>query len=249
MQASTCSTRTRTPPRRRSARARGQPLPLHRLPQHRAGRAARRAARTGEGPRMTATAGRARTRRRSAATAAARRTSASSPAAPAGPTTSRCPGCCTWPWCAARSPTRRSPASTPTAAKAAPNVVAVFTGADLADEPGRAASTPGRSRPTRSPRRTRRCAVDRVAFAGEIVAVVVARTRRRGPRRRRARRRRLRGAARPPSTSRRPPQDEVLAHPDLGTNKSRVLAVRLRRGRHRRQRRRGDREGPRPTAS
>ena len=43
------------------------------------------------------------------------------------------------------------------AAKAAPNVVAVLTGADLADEPGRAASTPGRSPPTRSPRPTCRC--------------------------------------------------------------------------------------------
>ena len=46
----------------------------------------------------------------------------------------------------------------------------------LADEPGRAASTPGRSptdqvAPTHLP-----IAVDRVAFAGEIVAVVVART-------------------------------------------------------------------------
>ena len=35
------------------------------------------------------------------------------------------------------------------AAKAATNVVAVFTGKDLGEEPGRAASTPGRSRPTR----------------------------------------------------------------------------------------------------
>ena len=35
------------------------------------------------------------------------------------------------------------------AAKAAPNVVAVLTGADLAEDAGRAASTPGRSRPTR----------------------------------------------------------------------------------------------------
>ena len=94
--------------------------------------------------------------------------------------------------------------------------------------PGRRCPTPGRSRPTRRPpappadrRRPRRLRRrDR-------------RRRRRphrgcGPRRRRAGRRRLRRAAGRRSTSRRPPTDAVLAHPDLGTNKSRVLAVRLR---------------------
>ncbi len=39
--------------------------------------------------------------------------------------------------------------------------------------------------------------------------------------------------------------DTVLAHPDLGTNKSRLLEARLRRGGHRRQRRRGHRQGAR----
>jgi carbon-monoxide dehydrogenase small subunit len=42
---------------------------------------------------------------RSARRAPARRTSVSSPAAPAGPTTSSCPACCTSPWCAAPSRT------------------------------------------------------------------------------------------------------------------------------------------------
>ena len=35
------------------------------------------------------------------------------------------------------------------AAKASPNVVAVLTGADIADEPRASTSTPGRSPPTR----------------------------------------------------------------------------------------------------
>ena len=48
----------------------------------------------------------------------------------------RCPGCCTSRWCAARSPTPRITSIDTAAAKAAPNVVAVLTGADLADEQG-----------------------------------------------------------------------------------------------------------------
>ena len=103
--------------------------------------------------------------------------------------------CCTSRWCAARSPTRRSPA--------------------IDTERGQGRAQRRRRAHRRRPRRRRRAscinawpitpdqvtpdhlpmAVDRVAFAGEIVAVVVARTRRRGPRRRRARRRRLRRAA------------------------------------------------------
>ena len=65
--------------------------------------------------------------------------------------------------------------STPPRRKAAPNVVAVLTGEDLDDEQGvvhqRLADhpRPGHARPPAD-------AVDRVAFAGEIVAVVVART-------------------------------------------------------------------------
>ena len=102
----------------------------------------------------------------------------------------------------------------------AADVVAVFTGKDIADDPGRqhhrlADHPRPEVRPT-----TCRCRSTGSRFAGEIVAVVVARTAAAGPRRRRARRRRLRRAARPCSTSRRRPTDAVLAHPDLGTNKS-----------------------------
>ena len=82
------------------------------------------------------------------------------------------------------------------AAKAMPNVVAVLTGDDFADEHGACINawpiTAGpESRRAHSP-----IAGDRVAFAGEIVAVVVARTHRRGARRRRAGRRGVRRAAR-----------------------------------------------------
>ena len=129
------------------------------------------------------------------------------------------------------------------AAKAAPNVVTVITGADLADEQGVDAQrladhprpgqprppadrgrpgrrSPARSSPSWSPARPPRPATRPSSSTS---------TTRSCPRR---------------STSRRRPQDTVLAHPDLGTNKSRVLEVRLGRGGHRRQRRRGDREGP-----
>ena len=129
------------------------------------------------------------------------------------------------------------------AAEAAPNVVTVLTGEDLADEQGALpnawAITTDQVAPPHPP-----MAVDRVAFAGEIVAVVVARTAAEA-----------RDAAElvdvdyeelPAALDlKEAATDSVLAHPDLGTNKSRVLAVRLRRGRHRRQRRRGDREGAR----
>ena len=115
-----------------------------------------------------------------------------------------------------------------TEAKAAPNVVAVLTGEDVKDEQGSLPNawpiTPDQVTPT-----TRPIAVDRVAFAGEIVAVVVARTRGRGARRRRARRRRLRGAARRP----RPQggrRGQGPRAPRPRHQQVRVLAVRLRRG-------------------
>ena len=54
-----------------------------------------------------------------------------------------------------------------------PNVVAVLTGADLATS--RALPSAWPITPTRRPRSTRRSRSDRVTFAGEIVAVVVAR--------------------------------------------------------------------------
>jgi aerobic carbon-monoxide dehydrogenase large subunit len=103
-------------------------------------------------------------------------------------------------------------------AKASPNVVTVLTGADVADEQGGLITawpiTPDQKTPDHPP-----MAVDRVAFAGEVVAVVVARS---------AAEARdaadlvevdyeelpaaldLKAAA----------EDEVLAHPDLGTNKA-----------------------------
>ena len=98
------------------------------------------------------------------------------------------------------------------------NVVEVYTGADLADTQGTLinawAITTEQKAPTHLP-----MAVDRVSFAGEIVAVVW-----------RVRRPRLAtrpswstsstSCCRPPSTSRRPPRTRCWRIPDLGTNKS-----------------------------
>ncbi len=90
--------------------------------------------------------------------------------------------------------------------------------------------------------------VDRVAFAGEIVAVVVARSAAEA-----------RDAAElvdvdydelPAALDlKEAAEDKVLAHPDLGTNKSALWVFDSGRGRHRRRRRGGDRQGPRRTAS
>jgi len=103
-------------------------------------------------------------------------------------------------------------------AKAAPNVVAVLTGADVADEQGALPcawpiTADQKSQPHPA------IAVDRVAFAGEVVAVVVARSAAEA-----------RDAAElvdvdyeelPAALDlRESAQDRVLAHPDLGTNKS-----------------------------
>lgn len=104
------------------------------------------------------------------------------------------------------------------AAKVAPNVVTVITGADVADEQGSVPNawpiTPDQVTPAHPP-----VAVDRVAFAGEIVAVVVARTAAEA-----------RDAAElvdvdyeelPAALDlKESAEDRVLAHPDLGTNKS-----------------------------
>ena len=131
--------------------------------------------------------------------------------------------CCTWRWCAARSRTPTITGIDTEAARQAPNVVAVITGADLGDEQG-SASTPGRSRPDqKSPPSHVPMPADRVAFAGEIVAVVVARSAAEArdaaelvdveydelP------------AALDLKEARR--RTRVLAHPDLGTNKSALL--------------------------
>jgi carbon-monoxide dehydrogenase large subunit len=103
------------------------------------------------------------------------------------------------------------------AAEAAPNVVAVVTGAQ-ADDQGVVINawpiTPDQVTPTHTP-----IAVDRVSFAGEIVAVVVARTAAEA-----------RDAAElvdvdyeelPAAVDlKEAAEDKVLAHPDLGTNKS-----------------------------
>ncbi|HET8960081.1 xanthine dehydrogenase family protein molybdopterin-binding subunit, partial [Nocardioides sp.] len=108
-------------------------------------------------------------------------------------------------------------------AKASPNVVAVLTGQDVAEEQGVLINawpiTPDQKAPTHTP-----VAVDRVSFAGEIVAVVVARSA---------------AAARDAAELVDVDYDELpaaldlkeaaaadadnggaLAHPDLGTNKS-----------------------------
>jgi aerobic carbon-monoxide dehydrogenase large subunit len=104
------------------------------------------------------------------------------------------------------------------AAKAAPNVVGVFSGQDVADDQGVLinawAITTDQVTPTHTP-----VAVDRVTFAGEIVAVVVARSAAEA-----------RDAAElvdveydelPAALDlKESAADTVLAHPDLGTNKS-----------------------------
>ena len=103
-------------------------------------------------------------------------------------------------------------------AKGAPNVVAVLTGADLGESQGVNINawpiTPDQVTPTHLPMPS-----DRVAFAGEIVAVVVARSAAEA-----------RDAAElvdvdydelPAALDlRESAEDKVLAHPDLGTNKS-----------------------------
>jgi carbon-monoxide dehydrogenase large subunit len=103
-------------------------------------------------------------------------------------------------------------------AKSAPNVVTVLTGAEVSEEQGVLANawpiTPDQVAPVHPP-----IAVDRVTFAGEVVAVVVARSA---------------AAARDAAELvdvdydelpaaldlKEAAEDKVLAHPDLGTNKS-----------------------------
>ncbi len=104
------------------------------------------------------------------------------------------------------------------AAKASPNVVSVITGAEVAEEQGTLITawpvTPDQQTPNHPP-----IAVDRVAFAGEVVAVVIARSAAEA-----------RDAAELVEVDydelpavldlKEAAKDEVLAHPDLGTNKS-----------------------------
>ena len=104
------------------------------------------------------------------------------------------------------------------AAKASPNVVTVITGKDIAEEQGSLPNawpiTPDQVTPAHPP-----VAVDRATFAGEIVAVIVARSAAEA-----------RDAAElvdveyeelPAALDLKEARaDKVLAHPDLGTNKS-----------------------------
>ena len=82
--------RAARPERAECARPRGQPVPLHRLPQHRQGGAGRRRARGGrDGDHRDSTADAS-----SARASSARRTRRCSPARPASPTTSTSPALC-----------------------------------------------------------------------------------------------------------------------------------------------------------
>ena len=116
--------------RTRSARARRQPVPLHRLPVASSRRQARGGCAEQEASSERATAVQRAVRRRR--DSPARR-------GPAHPDRSRpvhrrpasCPGCCTPPSCAARSPHARITRIDVERGAGAPGVVAVFTGADM----------------------------------------------------------------------------------------------------------------------
>ncbi len=104
------------------------------------------------------------------------------------------------------------------AAKAAPGVITVLTGADVKDEQGSVPTVWAITTDQKTPNHPS-IAVDRVAFAGEVVAVVAARSAVAA-----------RDAAElvdvdydllPPVLDlREAAKDEVLTHPDLGTNKA-----------------------------
>ena len=108
------------------------------------------------------------------------------------------------------------------AARAATGVVAVITGADIADEQGALPNAWAVVSDQQAPVHPS-MAVDHVAFAGEIVAMVIARTAAEAN-----------DAAElvdvdyeelaPALELRAAARDEVIAHPDLGTNVSAVWA-------------------------
>ena len=169
---------------------------------------------------------------RSAGRARARRTSASSPAAPGGPTTSSCPACCTSPWCAAPSPTPRITAINTDEAKAAPGVVAVVHRRGHQGRPGRHRQRLADQRRAEDARTT--------CPSSSTTSRAPARS---SPSSRPAPRPR---PATPPSSStstttscpavldlKEAVKDEVLAHPDLGTNTSAFWTARLGRPRGR----------------
>ena len=128
--------------------ARGQPLPLHRLSQHRQGRYRPAPAAMTRVMRHEAAQ---HQRAASARPSSARKTSASSPAGAPTPTTSIAPARPTPTSCARRTRMRRSRKIDTAAARSAPGVVAVFTGADMADKSA-ACPAAGRST-TRTARR------------------------------------------------------------------------------------------------
>ncbi len=225
-----------------AARPRGQPLPLHRLPQHRQERPPRR---EGWCDGMTATQerpaleiGKDRRRKEDQRLITGRTRWTDNIVLPGMLHLAM-----------VRSPFAHANITSidTEAAKAAPNVVAVFTGSDFGAEMGVCINawpiTPDQKAPTHlahaeRPGRLRRR--DRRRRRGP--------DRRGGPRRRRAGRRRVRRAAgragpqgsrggRQPQRSPRPPRPRH--------QQERLVGVRLGRGRHRRQRRRGHREGPR----
>jgi len=109
------------------------------------------------------------------------------------------------------------------AAKAAPGVMAVYTGRDVTEEQGVIANAWPLSAEQKAPTHTP-MAVDRVCFAGEIVAVVVARSAAEA-----------RDAAELVDVDyaeipavldlKEAAEDKVLAHPDLGTNVSAVWTL------------------------
>ena len=132
-------------------------------------------------------------------------------------------------------------------ARALPGVIAVYTAADLglaeASLPNAWPITPDQKAPQAPP-----LAVDTVHFAGDGVAVVIARDAGHRSRRHRARRRRLRRPAARAGHGGGARRGRHPAAPGPRHERERALGVRLRRGRHGRERPRRDRrrrEGPR----
>ena len=155
------------PDRRRDpARPRGQPVPLHRLREHRRRRAGGRG---GDGVMAIATE---QSKGIGAGRPAQGGHASSSPARAATSTTSSSRACCTWRSCAAPTRTPTSPGSTRPRRKAMPGVTAVLTGDDLefaAGVPCASNPTGDMVHPVRPP-----LAKGRVRHAGEPIAVVIA---------------------------------------------------------------------------
>ncbi len=145
----------------------GQPLPLHRLPEHREVRACgRRASCERGGDRNDRRSTRSRSAG-SAPAASASRTTASSAARATTSTTSCCPACSTWRSCGARSRTPGSSRSTPARRGTIPGVRLVMTGEMMASR--NLAWMPTLSYDTQAV-----LATDKVRFQGQEVACVIA---------------------------------------------------------------------------